>query len=244
MSESKPQEKCVLVTGASSGIGLAITQRLLHDGYSVLGIARDFSRSKIDHARFTSYPIDLSKIEDLQKPLDAIRDRHEENLRALIHCAGVGVMGYLEQLSVEQIRYAMNVNFLSHVVVTKTFLPELKKRGRGDVIFVASEAALQGAQQGSIYCASKFALRGFAQALREECSRSGVRVTVINPGAVDTPFFDKLQFRPGAELSNSIAPRDIADVMMMVLQARRETVLDEINLSPLKRVWQKQERQE
>ena len=65
----------------------------------------------------------------------------------------------------------------------------MKKIGKGDVIFIGSEAALNGSRKGTIYCASKFALRGFAQALRDECSKSSIRVTIINPGMVKTGFF-------------------------------------------------------
>ena len=97
----------------------------------------------------------------------------------------------------------------------------------------------RGTRQGSIYCASKFAIRGFSQALREECGKSNVRVTLINPGAVRTPFFDELHFEPGAAQENAIEPEDIAEVLLTVLQARPGTVFDEINLSPLSHVWQR-----
>ena len=64
---------------------------------------------------------------------------------------------------------------------------------------MGSEAALAGTAQGSLYCAAKFALRGLAQALRAECARAGIRVTLVNPGMVQSPFFDELDFRPGPE---------------------------------------------
>ncbi|MCZ6795808.1 MAG: SDR family NAD(P)-dependent oxidoreductase, partial [Planctomycetota bacterium] len=93
-----------------------------------------------------------------------------------------------------------------------------------------------GKRQGAVYCASKFALRGFAQALREECAASGVRVTIVNPGMVRTGFFDDLDFAPGEEPANYVLPEDVAEVVAAVLSMRRETVVDEINLSPLKKV--------
>jgi len=77
--------------------------------------------------------------------------------------------------------------------------------------------------------------------LREECAKSKVRVTIINPGAVRTPFFDNLHFQPGNSEENAIAPEDIAEVMMTVLKARPGTVIDEINLSPLVHVWQRKD---
>ena len=101
---------------------------------------------------------------------------------------------------------------------------------------MGSEAALRGTRRGSVYCASKFALRGFAQALREECAASGIRVTTINPGMVLTPFFDDLDFGPGQEPANYVLPEDVADLVITILSTRSGTVFDEVNLSPLKRV--------
>ena len=101
---------------------------------------------------------------------------------------------------------------------------------------MGSEAALTGTAQGSLYCAAKFALRGLAQALRAECARAGIRVTLVNPGMVQSPFFDELDFRPGPEPDNYILPEDVAEVIVQALTARDGTVLDEINLSPQKKV--------
>ena len=101
---------------------------------------------------------------------------------------------------------------------------------------MGSEAALAGTAQGSLYCAAKFALRGLAQALRAECARAGIRVTLVNPGMVQSPFFDELDFRPGPASDNYILPEDVAEVIVQALTARDGTVLDEINLSPQKKV--------
>ena len=86
------------------------------------------------------------------------------------------------------------------------------------------------------YCASKFALRGFAQALRQECCGSGVHVSIINPGMVRTEFFDELDFGPGQNSCNFIEVINVANTLKMILEARSGMVIDEINLSPLKKV--------
>ena len=149
-------------------------------------------------------------------------------------------MGHLEQLSRQDISSVFNLNTLSPVLLTRTLLPRLKSQSRNsDIVFIGSEAALRGAQQGSVYCASKFAIRGFSQALREECASSPVRVALINPGAVRTPFFDSLQFEPGADEDNAIEPGDVARLVLDILQMRPGTVIDEINMSPRKKVWQR-----
>jgi 3-hydroxy acid dehydrogenase/malonic semialdehyde reductase len=236
---TRSREELVVVSGASSGIGLAMAKALLDEGYHVLGLAKEFSDSVVEHEQFSKVQLDLSKLEALPAEISRIIDANTLPIKAVVNNAGIGKMGKLEQLSLSDIQAVMDTNFMSHVIVTKCFLPGLKKQGQADIVFTGSEAALQGARQGSIYCASKFAIRGFAQALREECAKSDVRVTLINPGAVRTAFFDKLHFEPGARPENAIEPEDIAKALIMVLEARPGTVFDEINLSPLTHVWQR-----
>lgn len=236
---SDKASQLIVITGASSGIGLAMSNTLLEQGYRVLGIARNFDRASIEHKNFSAESLDMSDMDNLPDQIAELVARIDLPVKALINNAGLGKMGFLEQLSIRDMRSLMDVNFMSHVIVTKAFLPTLKKQGYGDIVFTGSEAALKGSRQGSIYCASKFAIRGFAQALREECGKSGVRVTLINPGAVRTPFFDDLHFEPGAEPENAIEAEDIAKMLLTVIEARPGTVFEEITLSPLNHVWQR-----
>ena len=227
--------RTVLLTGASSGIGRAIAENLLEAGYQVIGLARDFGKFPCDHPLFAPHALDLADLDALPGRLRELAAAHP-HLDALVCNAGQGRFGDLEQFSYTQIRALMDLNFTSHAFVARTFLPQLKRMGRGDLIFMGSEAALRGAPKGAIYGASKFALRGFAQALRQECARAGVRISLINPGMVKTPFFDALDFAPGADPANYILPEDVARVVAMILAARPGTVFDEIDLSPQKRV--------
>tara|TARA_B110000305_G_scaffold240802_1_gene312558 strand:- start:2189 stop:2929 length:741 start_codon:yes stop_codon:yes gene_type:complete len=238
---SPSKKKLVVITGASSGIGLALVKALLEQGYAVLGIANNFEKAGLDHPDFSSRSINLADIDALEESMSAVLSGIDMPVKALINNAGIGRMGFLEQLSVKDIRLVMDTNLTSQIIVTKAFLPLLKKQGEGDILFMGSEAALKGARQGSIYCASKFAVRGFSQALRDECGKSGVRVTLINPGAVRTPFFEKLQFEPGSAPENAIEPEDISGAISMVLAARQGTVFDEITLSPRNHVWKKKD---
>jgi 3-hydroxy acid dehydrogenase/malonic semialdehyde reductase len=98
----------------------------------------------------------------------------------LVCCAGRGDFGSLEEFSYQRIRELVELNFLSPVYLVRAFLPSLKKRGRGDLIFLGSESALSGGKRGAVYAASKAALGGFARALREECGKSGVRNKSFN----------------------------------------------------------------
>lgn len=227
----------MLVTGASRGIGAAITRRLLEDGIEIIGIGRDFSPwSKIPKGLET-IELDLADLEKLPHRLGEIARCHPE-LDGLVLNAGYGRFGSLEEFSYQQIREMVDTNLVQHIFIARTFLPRIKKLNAGDLIVIGSEAALSGGKKGAIYSACKFGLRGLAQSLRDECSSNGIRVCLINPGMVTSEFFSELDFAPGPDPTNHIRPEDIAEAVSMVLKAHPGTVFDEINLNPLKKVIQ------
>lgn len=230
-------KRTLLISGASNGIGRAISRLLLQQGYTIIGIGRDFSATDIDSENFHPYTIELADLDRLPEQLRNIGQQHPA-INGLICCAGFGRFGSLEEFSYSQICQLINVNLTSQILLTRSLLPAIKSHAGGDIIFIGSEAALSGGRRGAVYSASKFALRGFAQALREECGRSRVRVTIINPGMVKTDFFTELAFRPGDHDDNYILAEDIARTIAFILASRPSTVFDEINLSPLKKVIQ------
>jgi len=228
-------DKNIIVSGASSGIGRAISTRLLQQGYRVTGVARDFSKFPCDDQRFTPVCMDLSDLDELPARLDALIKK-DSVIDGLICCAGSGRFGSLEEFSPPQIRKLLDLNLTSQLYLVRAVLPGMKQRGSGNIVFMGSEAALAGGKRGAVYSAAKFGLRGLAQALRQECAASGLRVSIINPGMVQTEFFNELDFRPGESSDNYILPDDVALAVQMILEARQGTVFDEINLSPQKKV--------
>lgn len=227
--------RTVLVTGASSGIGRAVARNLLQQGHTVIGVSRDCAKFTRQMANFSSVQMDLSRLNDLPQKIHQLLQIFPA-IDAVVFSAGLGRFGSVEEFSYAQIEALMTVNFTSQVYLTKALLPSLKHKANSDLIYIGSEAALKGARKGAVYCASKFALRGFTQALREECGKSNVRVCLINPGMVKTAFFEQLAFEPGDHESNAISPEDVAAAVAYVLGSRPHIVIDEINLSPLNKV--------
>ncbi|MBL1262782.1 SDR family oxidoreductase [Methylomicrobium sp. RS1] len=225
----------ILVTGASSGIGRAVGRRLLAEGHQVIGVSRDIRKFSHGREGFHALELDLADLAALPTQIADIAQRFPE-LDAVVFSAGIGRFGALEQFSYAQIETLMAVNFTGQAFLARALLPQLKRKARSDLIFIGSEAALKGSRQGAVYCAGKFAVRGFAQALREECGKSGLRVALINPGMVKTEFFDSLAFEPGDHASNYILPEDVAETVSYVLDSRADIVIDEISLSPLNKV--------
>lgn len=229
------RERQVLITGATRGIGRALSLRLLDAGARVIGIGRDFSEWSLPRPGFEAIEANLADLDRLPRLLaDLARDRPD--LDAVVSNAGAGRFGHLEQFSPHQIRASIDLNLTQHVLVARAFLPLLKRRASADLIVMGSESALSGGIRGAVYSACKSALRGLTRSLRQECAASGVRIGIINPGMVRTTFFDKLDFAPGDAPENAIAPEEVAELIVAMLTAPPGTVVDEVNLSPLKKV--------
>ena len=226
----------VLITGASSGIGFATAQQLISQGCAVTGLARDFA--KTEEIGMQTLELDLAQLDKLASRLktDPLLN---QNFDCLVLNAGYGSFGGLEQFSHAQIRHLLDTNLVSNLYLLKHYLPEFKNRGGIDIVIIGSESALNGAKQGAVYCASKFAIRGLAQSLRADCAGSDIRVMLVNPGPVDSDFFDDLNFTPKPGEEFVISSQNIADAISSGLQQPRNVVIDEINIQPIKRSFQK-----
>ena len=223
--------KSALVTGSSSGIGKAITARLLENGIRVIGLARDHNKFTPRQSTYCPITVDLSDVSNLEKKIRTTLKQYPE-ISIFISNAGYGDFRHLENFSTLQIQEFLNVNLISQIILCRSFTSHFKSKGGGDIIILGSEAALAGKRKSTLYSAAKFGLRGFSQALRDEVGASGIRVCLINPGLVRSPFFENLDFEPGDSENNAIAPDDIAKIVFELLNTRNGTMIDEINLSP------------
>jgi 3-hydroxy acid dehydrogenase/malonic semialdehyde reductase len=214
----------VLVTGASGGIGRAIVEALRSRSHDVLEVSR---RSPLS--------IDLSDLKALEGRLPGLK-RDYPDTDALVLCAGRGRFGAVEEFSYQQIRELVDLNLTGPIFLARAFLPSMKRRGQGDIIFIGSEAGLEPGRRGAIYSATKSALSAFARALRDEAGKAGVRVSVIHPGPVRTGFYDELSFEPGQAEDEALTPEDVASAVVSALESRQGAVWAELHLSPLKKV--------
>ena len=228
------KNKCVLVTGSSSGIGYEITSNLLDLGAKVIGIARNHDKSNLENKNYITYNCDVSVHDKLEILLKQILKNHPQ-INCLISNAGYGNFGPLENYSTSQINKFLSTNLTSHLVITKHLLPHFKRNKIGDIIFIGSEAGLSGAKNGSLYCTAKFGLKGFSEALSKDVVNNNIRVSIINPGMVRTDFFENLNFEPGDSKENAISLRDVSSTVAYILGLSRNTIVDEINLSPSKK---------
>ena len=231
-------DKRAIITGASSGIGYAISEAALNQGYLVTGQGRDFS--KVSRRPTTTVVLDLADTRAVKEYCQSVR-KDSAPLDLLVLNAGYGQFGSLEQFSSDQIESMIAVNVTANLLILAAVMPKMKAQKTGDVVLIGSESALVGAKQGSVYCAGKFALRGIAQSLQAECAGTGVRVILVNPGPVRSNFFNNLNFEPEHGNEHAMAPQDVAQCVFDTLALPRTVIVEEVNLQTSKRVFVKKQ---
>src|SRR5215831_19011638 len=181
-----------VVTGAGSGIGRALAQRLAAAG-SALAIA-DIDEAALQptgqslaksSALVTTHVVDVAKEEHVKSFAADVSARHGR-VTLLINNAGVALHGNFEEISLDDLRWLMDINFWGAVYGVKYFLPLLRREPRAHIVNVSSVFGLIAPAGQAAYSASKFAVRGFTEALRHELAHSNVCVSCVHPGGIRT----------------------------------------------------------
>jgi NAD(P)-dependent dehydrogenase (short-subunit alcohol dehydrogenase family) len=185
-----PNKRNVLITGASGGVGTALTRALADAGWRVFAAAR--SPRSIDEARdVIPVQLDLTDEESVRRAAALVAERAgDDGLAGLVNNAGVIVQGPLELVPVHALRRQFEVNVIGQMAVTQAFLP-LLRRGRGTVVNVGAATGRVTVPMAGPISASKTALESLTDALRMELKHQGVAVTIVEPGAMQTAIFDK-----------------------------------------------------
>jgi short-subunit dehydrogenase len=222
----------ILVTGVSSGIGYALSERVLNkNNHAVIGLARRADQVFQHYENYTGVTADFAKPAILES-LFKILAKNNPDIKTIILSAGAGKFGEIEQLSFDDFQKLININFLSQALLVKHLMPVIKKNS-GKILVIGSESALSGARKGSAYCASKFAMRGFVQCIRQELRQSGASVSLINPGLVNTDFFNDLDFSPHPDLGSSININEITHILNHLIEVPNTCVVEELQIQPL-----------
>jgi short-subunit dehydrogenase len=216
-----------LVTGASSGIGRALAERLRDRGDDLVLLGRDASRLR-------DFP-DAEVIEvDLADATAVEAVRVEGPLDSVIHSAGIVDLSPVGSFDTEQWTAQLAVNLTAPAILTRALLPLLRE-SEGTVVFVNSSAGLAAGPEWSAYAASKFGLRALADSLRAEEVDHGVRVTTVFPSRTATPMQEKVHEQEGAtyDASKWIPPVTVADTILHVLDLPAGTTIPEVTVRPV-----------
>jgi NAD(P)-dependent dehydrogenase (short-subunit alcohol dehydrogenase family) len=235
--------RSVLITGTSSGIGRATAVVLASRGWRVFATMRDLhKRCALEQALREAGVTDGMEIEQLdvtssasiQAAVASILARTGNSLDAVVHNAGVAAAGALEDMPESELRRVMETNFFGVLGLTRALLPTFRDQGRGRIVVVSSEAAFMGQPTNSIYCASKWALEGWAESMAYELEPFGIDIILIEPGPyrteiwqstpriqpADSPYRAWVQqvFR-GADAHAARVARDPNEVALTILSA-------------------------
>ena len=249
MQISNGHRPTVLLTGAGSGLGLACALHLASEGANVYGSVLDdreatalgaaaAARGVVVHA----VRLDVTRSDQVTEAVGRVI-RERGRIDALVQFAGVGLRGFFEDLSLEEIRAVFDVNVFGLMAVTQAVLPHMREAGAGRIVIVGSVAGRIGAMSISGYASSKFAVEGFAECLAQEVAALGIRVSLVEPGLVSTPHFTTNRNRALRAMDvnspyyawfcrheqivddilrrNRITPLDVARVVERILHARR-----------------------
>lgn len=224
------KDQVVFITGASSGIGALCAQMLIEEGAIPILAAR--SRDKLEkigaslkgpHELLT---LDVTNDEQVQTAFNMMQEKYGR-IDILLNNAGYGKFAAMTEMTVQEFEDMMDVNYMGIVHCTKAVLPHMLERGKGQIVNVASMAGKIGTAKSASYTATKHAVLGFSNALRQELRKTGVTVTTINPGPIDTPFFHRAD--PSGNYVNNVRwmmlkPEEVAGHMIRAMKKRKEEV--------------------
>lgn len=214
-------EKVALVTGGTSGIGLAIARRLLEQGayvgvcgLSAEGVAQVATLDPSGDA-LLAMQADVRHREDCQRFVERV---HLEfgRLDIVIHSAGVGHLGAFAETDEATYDRVFDTNVKGLYHIAQVSLPYLAQAGGGHLVAIAGILGIKPLANGSVYAASKYAVVGMCQSLSHELRRQNIRVSVVCPSGVDSPFWEGIPGKPRADML--LQPDDVAQAVVQLLQ--------------------------
>lgn len=190
------QKKLIVITGASGGLGEQLARISAKEGARLILMARRIDRLEAVkkqlvedwNAEVYIFELDVANLDAVERVFRTI----EETIGVpdvLVNNAGFGVFKKVEDIDLKEAKSMLDVNVLGLMATTRLVLPAMQKRGSGHIINIASQAGKMATPKSSVYSATKHAVLGFTNSLRMELHGTGIFVTAVNPGPIDTNFF-------------------------------------------------------
>ncbi len=236
--------KIAIITGASKGIGRATALRLARDGVALVagatgveGLEALEKEAAELGAAIRVQRCDVTRRADCE---DLVKSAVKQfgSVDILINNAGIGFSGKVVDSNPAEAETMVRVNVLGVYYMARSVLPGMIERQRGDIVNIASVAGLKYSPNFALYSATKFAVRAFSEGLRNEVQAHNIRVATVNPGMVDTHFFDSFS-ADGMSLPTGqgelLKPEDIAEAIYFALTRPRSVALNEVTVRPY---WQ------
>lgn len=225
--------KVIVITGASSGLGKEIALEAAKAGANVVITGRN--KVRLEHVmtslaafngKHASYVMDVNETDSVNRVIQQIYNDYEQ-IDVMINNAGYGLFAAINEMTVEQYEQMMNTNFLGVVRCTKAVLPIMLEQGNGHIINIASLAGMIGNAKSTSYASTKHAVLGFTNSLRMELRGKPITVSAINPGPIETPFFDQAD-PTGNYIKNVgfmlLQPEQVARKVVQVIKTKKVEV--------------------
>lgn len=224
------ETKAAIVTGASSGIGYAISRKLCELGYQVFGFGRNFEKAELKEED-GFHPV-VCDVLDTDKLCACVKQIASQNqVQVLVNNAGVGYYGLHEELSPSKIKELVRTNLEAPMILTQQLLRHLKKNA-GYVINISSVTAGESNPHGCAYGATKAGLASFSHSLFDEARKYGVRVVTIFPDMTRTNLYRNADFKEGDEIESYLLPCEVASAVTFALKQRDGMLVSDITLKP------------
>ncbi len=236
MTQQKHQS--AIVTGASSGIGFAISRKLVEAGYQVFGIGKNFARPEIQEwcralpaGLFRSIELDLTDTAALSTTMHYILA--SSDVKLLVNNAGAAYYGLHEEVSPAKISEMVRINLEVPMILTQLLLRHFKKNC-GCILNISSVTASCVNPHGAAYGATKAGLSSFARSLFEEARKYGVRVITIAPDMTDTRLYRNANFETDTDRDAFLDPEDVAEMVLFALAQPAHVDITELTVRPQK----------
>ena len=230
--------KVALVTGSSSGIGYETALLLARNGFDTFATMRNMNKSKeiTEVSKRENLPLRVMQLDvnDDRSVADAIKNilNEKKSIEVVVNNAGYGLMGSVEDSSLDEIKAQFETNFFGAIRVIKEVIPIMRKQRTGTIVNVSSVAGRIGFPMGSAYVSSKFALEGLSESMSYELKQFGIKIVLIEPGVINTNFafvtpkkaleanssysqlMNKLEENLFSTIANGTPPKDVANVIL------------------------------
>ena len=226
--------KIAVITGASSGLGASLADALITKGATVYGLARNADKLQAIENRlrenFISVSIDITNQKDISSWVqDTFSDSHIPDM--VINNAGAGYFTKIDELSLERWHEMINTNLNGAFYITSSIVPLMKKKtNTSHIINIGSILGKTTRAESAAYSATKYGMQGFSEALFKELRAYKIKVTCVNPGSIDTAFFEDSGIQSH---KNMLQPKDIAQLLIHILETPDNFLVDEITVRPL-----------
>ena len=227
--------RVALVTGASRGIGLAVADELRAAGAHVVRLARSLVDGGAD--RETTLHADVTRPEDVERAVTAVVGELGVP-DVVVNNAGVFFVKSLAETTPAEFTQSLATNLTGPFLVARALVPAMVRRGSGHLVTIGSSSDHIAYPGGTAYAASKYGVRGMHEVIAVELAGTGVRTTLVSPGAVDTDLWDPIDpdSKPGfRKRKDMMRPEDVAEAVLFAVTREARVTVSEIRLAPTRR---------